>query len=248
MIIQKSKKELSVMREAGKIAYEALRVVQRAIKPGVKTAYLDRLAEKYILQQGAFPAFKGYRGYQASICVSLNNEVVHGIPSNRKIKQGDLVSIDLGVKYRDYHGDIAATFIVGEVSKETKKLVEVTKKALEAGIEQCQAGNHLFDISAAIQEEAEKAGFSVVRQFVGHGIGRKLHEAPQVPNFGERGRGPILKPGMTFALEPMVNMGGWEVEVLSDGWTVVTVDRSLSAHFEHTVVVTEDGPWVLTKG
>lgn len=248
MIIRKSKQELSLMREAGKIAYEALRVVQRAVEPGVKTAYLDRLSEKYILLRSAYPAFKGYRGYHASICVSINNEVVHGIPSNRKIKQGDLVSVDLGVKYQDYYGDIAATFIVGEVSKEARKLVEVTKKALEAGIEQCQAGNHLFDISSAIQEVVEGAGFSVVRQFVGHGIGRNLHEAPQVPNFGEKGRGPVLKPGMAFALEPMVNVGGWEVEVLSDGWTVVTADKSLSAHFEHTVVVTEDGPWVLTKG
>ncbi len=247
MIIQKSHQELQIMRKAGRIAAQSLKVVRMAIKPGVRTKELDEIVEKFILKQGARPAFKGYRGYPASVCVSINEEVVHGIPGERILEEGDIVSVDIGVEYKGFFGDIAATFAVGEVSEEAKKLIEVTRRALEVGIAQCRPGNRLYDISAAIQQTVESNGFSVVRQFVGHGIGKSLHEDPQVPNYGEKGKGPVLEPGMTFALEPMVNAGGWEVEVLSDGWTVSTADRSLSAHFEHTVAITAKGRWVLTN-
>jgi methionyl aminopeptidase len=247
MIVQKSYQELQMMRKAGRIAAQAMRAVRMAIKAGVTTEELNNVAESFILEKGGRPAFKGYRGFPASICISVNDEVVHGIPGKRVLREGDIVGIDLGVEYEGYYGDIAATFPVGKVDAEAKRLIEVTKEALEVGISQCRVGNHLFDISAAIQEVVEKNGFSVVRQFVGHGIGKSLHEDPQVPNYGERGKGPLLESGMTFALEPMVNAGGWEVEVLSDGWTVVTADGSLSAHFEHTVAVTDKGPWILTS-
>jgi methionyl aminopeptidase len=247
MIVQKSYQELQMMRKAGRIAAQAMRALRMAIKAGVTTEELNNIAESFILEKGGRPAFKGYRGFPASICISVNDEVVHGIPGKRVLKEGDIVGIDLGVEYEGYYGDIAATFPVGKVDAEAKRLIEVTKEALEVGISQCRVGNHLFDISAAIQEVVEKNGFSVVRQFVGHGIGKSLHEDPQVPNYGEKGKGPLLESGMTFALEPMVNAGGWEVEVLSDGWTVVTADGSLSAHFEHTVAVTDKGPWILTS-
>jgi methionyl aminopeptidase len=247
MIVQKSYQELQMMRKAGRIAAQAMRALRMAIKAGVTTEELNNVAESFILEKGGRPAFKGYRGFPASICISVNDEVVHGIPGKRVLREGDIVGIDLGVEYEGYYGDIAATFPVGKVDAEAKRLIEVTKEALEVGISQCRVGNHLFDISAAIQEVVEKNGFSVVRQFVGHGIGKSLHEDPQVPNYGERGKGPLLESGMTFALEPMVNAGGWEVEVLSDGWTVVTADGSLSAHFEHTVAVTDKGPWILTS-
>jgi methionyl aminopeptidase len=246
MIVQKSYQELQMMRKAGRIAAQAMRAVRMAIKPGVTTEELNNIANSFIVESGARSAFKGYRGFPASVCISVNDEVVHGIPGKRVLREGDIVGIDLGVEYEGYYGDIAATFPVGKVGGEARKLIEVAREALEAGISQCKVGNHLFDISAAIQEVVEKNGFSVVRQFVGHGIGKSLHEDPQVPNYGERGKGPLLESGMTFALEPMVNVGGWEVEVLSDGWTVVTADGSLSAHFEHTVAVTDKGPWVLT--
>jgi methionyl aminopeptidase len=247
MIVQKSYQELQMMRKAGRIAAQAMRALRMAIKAGVTTEELSNIAESFILEKGGRPAFKGYRGFPASICISVNDEVVHGIPGKKVLKEGDIVGIDLGVEYEGYYGDIAATFPVGKVDAEAKRLIEVAKEALKVGISQCQVGNHLFDISAAIQEVVEKNGFSVVRQFVGHGIGKSLHEDPQVPNYGERGKGPLLESGMTFALEPMVNAGGWEVEVLSDGWTVVTADGSLSAHFEHTVAVTDKGPWILTR-
>ncbi len=247
MIVQKSYQELQIMRKAGRIAAQAMRALRMAIKVGITTEELNNIAESFILEKGGKPAFKGYRGFPASICISVNDEVVHGIPGKRVLKEGDIVGIDLGVEYEGHYGDIAATFPVGKVDAEARKLIKVTKEALEVGISQCRVGNHLFDISAAIQEVVERNGFSVVRQFVGHGIGKSLHEDPQVPNYGEKGKGPLLESGMTFALEPMVNAGSWEVEVLSDGWTVVTADGSLSAHFEHTVAVTDKSPWILTS-
>ncbi len=248
MISCKSPQELNLMAQAGKIAARTLKILERAIRPGVSTAHLNDLAENYIVSQKARPAFKGYRGFPASLCVSINDEVVHGIPDKKRVLvEGDIVSLDLGVEYQGFFSDVAATFPVGKVSALAQKLIGVTREALEAGISFCHPGYYLFDISAAIQEKVEKNGFSVVRQFVGHGIGRELHEDPQVPNFGTAGKGPLLEKGMTLAIEPMVNAGGYEVEVLSNGWTVVTSDGSLSAHFEHTVAVTENGPLILTK-
>lgn len=236
------------MAQAGKIAAKTLKILERNIRPGVQTSYLNELAENFIFSQKARPAFKGYRGFPAGLCVSINNEVVHGLPSgDRVLAEGDIVSLDLGVEYQGFFSDVAATFPVGRISALAQKLIKVTQEALQAGIAHCQSGNYLFDISAAIQNKVESNGFSVVRQLVGHGIGRQLHEDPQVPNYGEAGKGPQLEEGMTFAIEPMVNAGGYQVEVLSDGWTVVTADGSLSAHFEHTVAVTKNGPLILTK-
>lgn len=247
MIYLKSAREIDLMRKAGEIAAEALARVFDAIEPGISTRELDRIAENYIRKKGAEPAFLGYMGYPASICVSLNDEVVHGIPSEEKlIREGDLVSVDLGVKYRGYYGDIAASVVVGVANSTASRLVEVTRKSLFRGIEMAVPGNRLFDISAEIQETVEKEGFSVVRQYVGHGIGKRLHEEPQVPNFGKRGTGIVLRPGLTIALEPMVNEGTYEVYTAEDGWTVRTKDGKLSAHFEHTVAITEDGPEILT--
>lgn len=247
MIYLKSQKELDLMRKAGEIAAEALARVMEAIEPGVSTKALDRIAEALIRKKGGEPAFLGYMGYPASICVSINDEVVHGIPSDERIiKEGDLVSVDLGVRYEGYYGDIAASVVVGDSSPAARKLVSVTKKSLFEGIKMAKPGNRLLDISAEIQETAEKEGFSVVRQYVGHGIGKKLHEEPQVPNFGLRGTGILLKPGLTIAIEPMVNEGTFEVYTDKDGWTVRTKDGKLSAHFEHTVAITEDGPEILT--
>lgn len=236
------------MTQAGKIAAKTLKILERNIRPGVQTSYLNELAENYILSQKAKPAFKGYRGFPAGLCVSINDEVVHGLPSRKRVlAEGDIVSLDLGVEYQGFFSDVAATFPVGKISALAKKLIKVTQEALQAGIAQCRPGNYLFDISAAIQNKVESNGFSVVRQLVGHGIGRQLHEDPQVPNYGEAGKGPKLEDGITLAIEPMVNAGGYQVEVLSDGWTVVTADGSLSAHFEHTVAITKNGPWILTK-
>ena len=219
----------------------------KAVEPGVTTAELDRLAEKYIRSQGAVPNFKNYCGYPATACISINNEVIHGIPSaKRVIKAGDIVSVDLGAMFNGYHGDNAATFACGDVSDEAKRLMQTTKDALYEGIAAATAGSRIGDISYAIQRTVEAAGFSVVRQYVGHGIGTELHEAPEVPNFGTAGRGIRLLPGMTLAIEPMVNVGGFDVKVLPDGWTVLTKDGSLSAHFEHTVVITPDGPKIMT--
>lgn len=236
------------MAQAGKIAAKTLKILERNIRPGVKTSYLNELTESFILSQKARPAFKGYRGFPAGLCVSVNDEVVHGIPTEKRVlAEGDIVSLDLGVEYEGFYSDVAATFPVGKISVLAQKLIRVTQEALQAGIAQCQPGKYLFDISAAIQSKVESNGFSVVRQLVGHGIGRQLHEDPQVPNYGEAGKGPLLEEGMTFAIEPMVNAGGYQVEVLSDGWTVVTADGSLSAHFEHTVAITKNGPLILTK-
>lgn len=247
MIVLKTGRELNVMKEACRISAGALKTAGKAVEPGVTTAELDKLAEDYIISQGAIPNFKNYHGYPATACISVNNEVIHGIPSRkRKLKQGDIVSIDLGAKFEGFHGDNAATFACGDISPEAKRLMDITEQSLYKGIAAAVSGGRIGDISAAVQSFVEANGYSVVRQFVGHGIGRELHEAPEVPNFGTAGRGIRLLPGMTLAIEPMVNAGGYEVKVLPDGWTVLTRDGSLSAHFEHTVVITNDGPKILT--
>ena len=248
MIVLKTGRELKVMREACRISAEALKLAGNAVEPGVTTAELDKIAEKYILSQGAVPNFKNYNGYPATACISINNEVIHGIPSKKRtIQAGDIVSIDLGAKFEGYHGDNAATFACGDISIEAKRLMDTTRESLYEGIAAAVSGGRLGDIGAAVQHYVEKRGYSVVRQFVGHGIGTQLHEAPEVPNFGTQGRGIRLMPGMTLAIEPMVNMGGFDVKVMPDGWTVLTKDGSLSAHFEHTIVITPDGPQIMTK-
>ena len=248
MIVLKTARELSVMKEACRISAGALQVIGQAIEPGVTTGELDRMAEKYILSQGAKPNFKNYQGYPATACISINNEVIHGIPSNkRKIAAGDIVSVDLGALYEGYHGDNAATFAVGDVTSEAKRLIDTTRESLYEGIKFARAGGRIGDISSAIQRYVESRGFSVVRDFVGHGIGTQLHESPEIPNFGTPGKGIRLLPGMTIAIEPMINIGSHEVKVLPDGWTVLTKDGSLSAHFEHTVAITPDGPLIMTQ-
>ncbi len=248
MIVLKSPREIELMREAGKIVALTLAVLADKAKEGISTAQLEEWAEEIIRKNKAIPSFKGYRGYPASICVSVNEEVVHGIPSPKRIlKEGDIVSIDVGVIYKGYHGDAAITVGIGKITEEAKKLVEVAKGALEAAISVAKAGNHLGDISWAIQSFAEGHGFNVVREYTGHGIGRYMHEDPQVPNVGKPGKGVLLRPGMTLALEPMVVAGSWEVEVLPDGWTVVTKDKSLAAHFEHTIAITDGDAEILTK-
>jgi len=248
MIIYKSAEEIAKMREAGRIVAGTIDRVVAAVRPGIATADLDAVAEAYIDEQGAIPSFKGYKGYPASICVSINEEVVHGIPSPKRVlAEGDILSLDFGAIWEGFHADSALTMFVGDPpSAEAEKLVRVTEEALEAGISQIAPGARLSDVGAAVQQVAEGAGFSVVREYVGHGIGRSLHEDPQIPNYGEPGRGPLIKPGLVVAVEPMVNIGGWETRVLADDWTVVTEDGSLSAHFEHTIAVTEDGREVLT--
>ena len=248
MIVLKNGRELKIMREACRISAEALKLAGSAVEPGVTTAELDKIAEKYILSQGATPNFKNYNGYPATACISINNEVIHGIPSKKRVIQaGDIVSIDLGAKFDGYHGDNAATFACGDISAEAKRLMDTTRESLYEGIAVAVSGGRLGDIGAAVQQYVEKRGYSVVRQFVGHGIGTQLHEAPEVPNFGTHGRGIRLMPGMTLAIEPMVNMGASDVKVMPDGWTVLTKDGSLSAHFEHTIVITPDGPQIMTK-
>ncbi len=247
MIILKSRHEIEKMKISNRIVVEVLEEIKKKIRLGVTTIELDRLAESVILKKGGTPAFKGYRGYPNSLCISINEQVVHGIPSNRRLKDGDLVSIDLGVYHDGYYGDAAITVGAGEITPEAKRLLDATQKALYIGIEKARAGNHLSDISNAVQMYVEGEGFSVVRAFVGHGIGTSLHEEPQVPNFGEAGKGPLLKSGMVLAIEPMVNAGVCDVEVLEDDWTVVTADGSLSAHFEHTVAVTDNGVEILTE-
>ncbi|NHM28536.1 type I methionyl aminopeptidase [Desulfofundulus sp. TPOSR] len=247
MIMIKSQRELRYMRDAGRVVAGVLGELSRAIKPGVTTAELDRLAEDFILARGARPAFKGLYGFPASICTSVNEQVVHGIPGLRKLESGDIISIDVGAEINGYFGDGAATFPVGEISPEAKKLLAVTEEALYEGIRFARQGNRLSDISHAVQSYVEKHGFSVVREYVGHGIGRSMHEEPQVPNFGKPGRGPRLKAGMTLAIEPMVNAGTHEVRTLGDNWTVVTGDSKLSAHFEHTVAITDGEPEILTR-
>lgn len=246
MIVRRSAAELAVMREAGRVTARALRAVGDAVRPGVTTAELDDIAVEVIRQAGAKPAFLGYHGFPATICASRNCEIVHGIPGKIRLVEGDIISIDMGAIVDGYYGDSARTFAVGRVSDEATALMEATRLSLEAGIAQCVPGHRLYDIGAAVQAVAEAAGFSVVREYVGHGIGRQMHEEPQVPNYGTAGKGPELKVGMVLAIEPMVNAGGAGARQLSDGWTVVTADGSLSAHFEHTVAVTEKGPLVLT--
>ncbi len=246
MIKLKSSKEIQLMREAGKIVAEVLELMAKTVKPGVTTAKLDSLAEKQIRKHGAEPAFLGYNNFPASICASINNEVVHGIPSLRRLKEGDIISIDVGAYRKGFYGDAAATFAVGTISPEAQNLVDVTRTSLQKAVDQMQNGNRLSDVSHAVQAYVEKKSMSVVRNYVGHGIGEQMHEEPQVPNFGLPGRGPLLQPGIVLAIEPMVNTGNWEVKVLADQWTVVTSDGSLSAHFEHTVALGENGPEILT--
>lgn len=247
MIVLKTQREIELIRSNGAIVADVLKLMSEKITPGIKTIQLDRLAEKLIRSKSAYPAFKGYRGYPASICVSIDNEIVHGIPGERVIKEGEIVSIDIGVLKDGYYADAAYTFAAGTISPEKEKLVLTTKKALEAGIALVKVGNRLGDVSSAIQSCAEAEGFSVVRDLVGHGVGTKMHEEPQVPNFGSPGQGIILKEGMVLAIEPMVNTGGFEIKTLEDNWTVVTADGSVSAHFEHTVAVRKDGPDILTS-
>ncbi|MDK2785171.1 MAG: methionyl aminopeptidase [Bacillota bacterium] len=247
MIILKSPQEIDIMRAAGRLTALTIAELKRAIRPGVTTAELDALAEDFITRHGGIPAFKGYQGFPGSICASINEEVVHGIPGLRQVKSGDIISIDIGAIVDGYVGDAAFTAPVGEVSEEALELLRVTEEALYRGIAEARPGRRLSDISHAIQAHAEKAGFSVVRDYVGHGIGTKMHEDPPVPNYGPPGRGPRLQVGMVLAIEPMVNRGTYEVRVLPNGWTVVTADGSLSAHFEHTVAITEAGPEILTR-
>ena len=247
MIVLKTGRELKIMKEACSISAGALEVAGKAVEPGVTTAEIDRLAEEYIRRRGGEPNFKNYEGYPATACISINNEVIHGIPSEkRKLRAGDIVSIDLGAKFDGYHGDNAATFACGDVSPEAKRLMDTTRESLYEGIRAACAGGRIGDIGHAVQNYVEARGYSVVRQFVGHGVGTHLHEAPEVPNFGTPGRGIRLMPGMTIAIEPMVNAGGYDVKVQPDGWTVLTKDGSLSAHFEHTIVITADGPKIMT--
>ena len=254
MIVYKSPEDLDRMRRAGRIVAGTIDRVVKAVRPRVSTAELDAVAEAYIHDQGAAPSFKGYGGgngrapFPASICTSINEEIVHGIPSReRTVAEGDLLKLDFGAIWEGFHGDAAVTVIVGDPpSAEADKLVRVTEEALEAGISQIRPGGRLSDIGAAVEQVARGAGFEVVREYVGHGIGRNLHEDPQIPNYGRPGRGPVLKPGLVVAVEPMVNVGGWETLILPDLWTVVTEDGSLSAHFEHTIAVTQDGHEILT--
>lgn len=247
MIIIKSQREIGLMREAGRLVAEAHHVVQEYLRPGVTTALINEKVDAFIRSHGAIPSFKGYRGFPASICISVNEELVHGIPGQRRLQEGDVVSVDIGVIYEGFHGDSAWTYIVGSVvDEERQRLLDVAERSLYAGIEQARAGNHLTDIGHVVQRVIEAAGFSVVREYVGHGIGRQMHEDPQVPNYGDPGQGPVLRAGMTLALEPMVCQGDWHTRVLSDKWTVVSADSSLTAHFEHTVVIMEDGADILT--
>jgi methionyl aminopeptidase len=247
LIVLKSPDEIKRMAESCRIVAEVLDGIKKYISSGIATIELDEFAESFIVKRGAKPAFKGYNGYPASVCTSVNEQVVHGIPSKARLKDGDIISLDIGVYYRGFYGDAAITLPVGKINGNAEKLLLATEKALYLGIEKAVIGNRLSDVSAAIQDYAESEGFSVVRELVGHGIGRQLHEEPQVPNFGKPGQGPEIKEGMTLAIEPMVNAGGWEVILLNDGWTTITKDRRLSAHFEHTIAVTKDKNIILTK-
>lgn len=247
MIVCKSESELNLMREAGRIVAETHRLMKQAVEPGITTGELDRIAEAYITSQGAVPSFKGYNGFPSSICASVNEELVHGFPGPRKLVEGDIISIDIGAKYKGYHGDSAWTYGVGKISEEAQRLLDVTEASLFAGLEIIRPDVRLFTISHRIQKVIEEAGFSVVREYVGHGVGAELHEEPQIPNYGIPDRGPRLKPGMVLAIEPMVNLGERYVRTLADNWTVVTVDGSLCAHFEHTIAVIEDGYEILTR-
>jgi len=247
MIHLKSHKEIEIMRRANQIIAETREVLFPMIKPGVSTYDLDRVADETIRSKGAKSAFKGYRGFPAAICVSINEEVVHGIPSKKRVlKEGDIVGLDMGTIYEGYFGDSAVTVAVGTPSEEALKLMKITEESLHLGIKEARPGNRLYDIGAAVQEHAENAGFSVVRDFVGHGIGQQLHEEPQVPNYGQRGRGMVLQAGMVLAIEPMINAGSPDVKIKQDGWTAVTKDGKLSAHFEHSIAITEKGPVILS--
>ena len=245
-VIVKSQQELASMRRAGKIVSATLEALVKAARPGMETAELDVIAEQEITRRGAIPSFKGYRGFPASICTSMNEEVVHGIPGPRVLKEGDLLSLDAGAFFEGFHADSALTIGIGQVSPLAQRLIATTRASLEASIRAARAGNRMGDVSRAAQEVAEGEGFAVVREYVGHGIGRLLHEEPPVPNYGQPGKGLLLQKGLALALEPMVNVGTWKTKVLDDGWTVVTEDASLSAHFEHTIVITEGDSEVLT--
>ena len=247
IVTLKSEREMAAMRVAGRIVAEVLERLEPEVRPGMPTADLDRKAEEMIRAAGAVPSFKGYRGYPASICVSIGEEVVHGIPGSRRMHEGDLVSVDAGAIWDGYHGDGARTFIVGEVAPRVRELVDAARRALEAGIAAARPGKRIGDISAAIEDVALGGGFGVVRQYVGHGIGQEMHEEPQVPNFRSAARGIALAPGLCLAIEPMLTLGSADVLLRSDGWTVATRDRSLAAHFEDTIAITEDGPEVLTR-
>lgn len=246
MIVLKTEREISYMRDAGQIVGKTFLELKKAIVPGITTLELDRIAEQYIRRSGAIPAFKGYGGFPANICTSINEQVVHGIPGSRHLKDGDIISLDVGTKLNRYYGDAAITVPVGAVDDDLLKLLSVTEQAMNKGLEKAVAGNRLSDISHAVQLHAESFGYGVVRDYVGHGIGQRMHEDPQIPNYGPPGRGPLLKSGMTLAIEPMINLGSPDVDVLTDDWTVVTADGKISAHFEHTVAVTDGEPLILT--
>jgi methionyl aminopeptidase len=247
MINIKTEPELEKMRRSGEVLKEAFAVLEKMIRPGVTTAELDAAAEDYIRSKGGVPAFKGYQGYPATICASVNEQVVHGIPGPRSLEEGDIVGIDMGAILEEFYSDATRTYPVGKISEEAARLIKVTSESLDRGIEQAEPGNHLSDISHAIQKHAESQGYSIVRALVGHGIGRRMHEEPQIPNFGPPGKGPELQPGMVLAIEPMVNVGTHDVLTLEDKWTFVTVDGKLSCHFEDTVAVTDNGPRIMTR-
>ena len=248
MIILKSLQEIEKIRKACLIVADVLDRIREQIRPGVNTEALDEIAERHILAAGAKPAFKGYRGYPKTLCTSVNSEVIHGIPTKEVVlSQGDIISVDVGAIVDGFYGDAAFTIAVGQTTKEAERLIRVTEESLYRAIERAKVGNRLYDISHAVQDHVESHGFSIVRDYVGHGIGRSLHEDPQIPNFGPEGQGPRLKAGMVLAVEPMVNAGGSATIVREDGWTAVTADGSLSAHFEHTIAVTPEGPWILTR-
>ena len=247
MIIGKSQKEIDKMRASGRLVGHVLRELRQMVRPGITTLEVDLAADKMIRDAGAYPTFKGYNGFPFSICASVNEQIVHGFPSNYELQEGDIFSIDVGVTLDSFVGDTAATIPVGQVAGDRLELIRVTEECLDRAIEQCRVGKHLGDIGWAVQSHAEKSGYSVVRDYVGHGIGRRMHEDPQIPNYGTPGKGPKIKKGYVFAVEPMVNMGSYHTKTLKDGWTVVTVDGMPSAHAEHTIAITEDGPEVLTR-
>jgi methionyl aminopeptidase len=247
MVIFKSQNEIDRIRKASQIVARTLSILGSHVQPGITTRELDQIAESEIRKSGAKPAFKGYRGFPATLCVSVNEEVVHGIPSDRKLKEGDIVGLDLGCIWEDFYGDAARTYAVGRITDESQRLLQITEESLMIGIDQARPGNRIGDIGFAVQAHAESNGYTVVRDFVGHGIGRNLHEDPQIPNYGNRGQGPRIKAGMVLAIEPMVCQGRADVEVLADNWTAVTKDGSLAAHFEHSVAITDNGPEILSR-
>lgn len=248
MIPIKTAQEIEHIRSACKIVAEVLLEIKKIIKEDLTTAEIDALGEKLLIEKGAYPAFKGYRGYKHALCLSVNEEVVHGIPGEKKLKEGDIIGVDVGAIVSGYYGDTASTFAVGKIAKKAERLLRAGKEALMAGIKQARSGNHLGDISFAIESCAQKYGYSVVRDLFGHGVGKELHEEPLIPNFGKKGEGPELKAGMVLAIEPMLNIGGYKIKTLADGWTVETCDKSLSVHFEHTILVTKGDPEILTDG